>query len=206
MSGNARPTEPRLPALPPKEWDKAMRRAMAALVPENPRHPLPVQGGDRPKGLNALGTLAQSPELTRAFNTFNGHILFGTTLSLRQRELIVLRVADLRKCAYEWKQHVVQGWDAGLTTEEIDRVPQGPDAPGWSPLERAILRAVDELVGDAFVADETWLALAGELDTQQLMDLVFTVGCYELIAMFFNSAGVQVDDDLRRYLEGRSSA
>ncbi len=40
-----------------------------------------------------------------------------------------------------------------------------------------------------------------ELDTQQLMDLVFTVGCYDLIAMFFKSAGVQVDDDLTRYLQ-----
>ncbi len=96
---------------------------MAALVPENPRHPLPAQGGDRPKGLNALGTLAQHPDLTRAFNTFNGHILFGTTLSLRQRELIVLRVADLRDCEYEWKQHLVQGSDAGIS-------PRG-DRPGW---------------------------------------------------------------------------
>jgi AhpD family alkylhydroperoxidase len=175
-------------------------------VPENPRHPLPVQSGDRPKGLNALGTLAQHPDLTRAFNTFNGHILFGTTLSLRQRELIVLRVAELRNCAYEWKQHVLQGSDAGLTPEEIARVAQGPDTPGWSPLESAILRAVDEVVGDACVSDETWSVLAGELDTQQLMDLLFTAGCYEVVAMFFNSAGVQIDDDLNGYLENRSSS
>ena len=194
------PTTPRITPLPPQEWPKEMRGAMAALVPEHPRHPLPTQGGDRPKGLNALGTLAQHPDLTRAFNTFNGHILFGTTLSLRQRELIVLRLADLRGCEYEWKQHVVQGSDAGISAEEIDRVGQGPDGPGWSPLERAILRAVDELVADAFVTDETWSMLAEELDTQQLMDLVFTVGCYELIAMFFKSAGVQVDGDLTRYL------
>ena len=109
------PITPRIPPLPPREWPREMRVAMAALVRENPRHPLPAQGGDRPKGLNALGTLAQHPELTRAFNGFNGHILFGTTLSLRQRELIVLRVADLRDCGYEWKQHVVQGSDAGIS-------------------------------------------------------------------------------------------
>jgi len=174
---------------------------MAALVPENPRHPLPTQGGDRPKGLNALGTLAQHPKLTRAWNAFNGHVLFDTTLSLRQRELIVLRVAHLRDCDYEWKQHVVQGSDAEISPEEIDRVRQGPDAPGWSPLEQAILQAVNELVADAIVTDKTWSVLAQELDTQQLMDLVFTVGCYDVIAMFFNSSGVQVDDDLIRFLQ-----
>ena len=205
MAVNARPSEPRIPPLPPWRWPEEMGTAMAALVPENPRHPLPVQGGDRPKGLNALGTLAQHPELTRAFNIFTGHILFGTTLSLRQRELIVLRVADLRDCEYEWKQHVVQGSDVGMTPEEIDRVAHGPDAPGWSGLEGAILSAVDELVGEAFVSDETWSILAGELDAHQLMDLLFTVGCYEVVAMFFKSAGVQVDDDLDRYLEMRSS-
>jgi alkylhydroperoxidase family enzyme len=178
-----------------------MRRALAALVPENPTHPLPVQGGNRPKGLNALGALANYPELTRAFNSFNGHILFGTSLSLRQRELIVLRVGHLRHSEYEWKQHLVQGSDAGIGPGEMFRVTQGPDAPGWSSIERAMLRAVDELLSDAFISEETWSVLAAELDTHQLMDLVFTVACYEAVAMFFNSAGVQVDEDLNQYLE-----
>ena len=50
--------------------------------PAEPRHPFPQTEG-RPKGLNILGTFAHHPELTRAYNTFNGHILFGTTLDLR---------------------------------------------------------------------------------------------------------------------------
>jgi alkylhydroperoxidase family enzyme len=178
-----------------------MRAAMAALVPENPRHPLPVQGEGRPKGLNALGTLAQHPEMTRAFHTFDGHVLFGSTISIRERELIVLRVAHLRNSDYEWKQHLVQGADAGITPDEIERVAQGPDAIGWSPHESALLRAVDELLADACITDDTWSVLADELDPQQLMDVVFTVGCYDLIAMAFNSFGVQPDTDLIQFLE-----
>ena len=84
---------------------------------------------------------------------------------------------------------------------EIDRVDKAPTHRGGRRSSSAILRAVDELVGDAFVTDETWSVLAEELDTQQLMDLIFTVGCYDLIAMFFKSSGVQVDDDLTRYLK-----
>ena len=118
------------------------------------------------KGLNALGTLLRHPELVRAFNTFNGHILFGTTLSLRHRELLVLRLGALRQCEYEWKQHVVQGADAGITADEIDRIEQGPDAPGWSPFERAMLRAVDELVVDACITDDTWSALGSANSTR----------------------------------------
>ena len=38
--------------------------------------------------------------------------------------------------------------------------------------------------------------LAGELDRHQLMDLVFTVGAYDLLAMAFKSFGVELDEDL----------
>jgi alkylhydroperoxidase family enzyme len=77
-------------------------------------------------------------------------------------------------------------------------VAEGPDADGWSPLERAMLAAVDELVAEATITDDTWATLAAELDTQQLMDLVFTVGAYEVLAMAFRTFGVELDDDLRR--------
>jgi AhpD family alkylhydroperoxidase len=173
-----------------------MREAMAALRVSNPRHPFPPRDDRRPKGLNALGTLARHPELTRAFHTFNGHVLFGTTLSPRQRELLVLRVAALRGCEYEWEQHVILAADAGLSPDDIARVAQGPDAPGWSPLDRALVAAVDELLGDAKITDATWAALVDVLDEQQAMDLVFTVGAYDLLAMAFRSFGVALDADL----------
>lgn len=158
---------------------------------------MPAKGGDRPKGLNILGVLARHPELTRAYHTFNGHVLFATTLTPRQRELLVLRVAAVRDCDYEWRQHAVLAGDAGIGADEVDRVAEAPDDPAWSELERAMLGAVGELVHDARISDETWRVLASELDDQQLMDLVFTVGAYDLLAMAFRSFGVELDDDLR---------
>lgn len=189
---------PRIPPLPPQEWPEEMRAALAALIPSEPRHPLPPRDADRPKGLNLLGTLAQHPALTRAYHTFNGHILFATTLTPRQRELLVLRVAALRDAEYEWVQHAVLAGDAGISPEEVERVAVGPDADGWSPFEAALVRAADELVADACVSDDTWAALAAELDTKQLMDVVFTVGAYDLLAMAFRSFGLELDDDLQR--------
>jgi AhpD family alkylhydroperoxidase len=188
---------PRIPPLAPGDWPPEMRDALAALRPPEPRHPLPERGGDRPKGLNVLGTLAHHPALTRAYHTFSGHVLFATALSPRQRELLVLRVAAVRDCRYEWLQHVVLAGDAGLDGDEIARVAAGPDAPGWSPLDRAMVAAVDELLAEARIADETWAVLAAELDRPQLMDLVFTVGAYDVLAMAMLSFGIQLDEDLR---------
>jgi alkylhydroperoxidase family enzyme len=187
---------PRVEPLPPEEWPPAMREALAALRPPNPRHPMPPRDPSRPKGRNILGTFAHHPDLARAYNTFNGHILFASTITPRQRELLVLRVAARRQADYEWAQHVVQGRDAGLTDEEIERIEQGPDAAGWEPLDAALLRAADELIADARIADTTWEALGAELDVQQLLDVVFTVGAYEVLAMAMRSFGVELDDDL----------
>jgi AhpD family alkylhydroperoxidase len=185
----------RIEPLPPEEWGPEVQEAVAALRPPAPRHPFPPRDG-RPKGLNALGTFAHHPALAQAFHTFNGHILFATTLTPRWRELLVLRVAHRRQCGYEWSQHLLLAADAGVTGEELERVTAGPDAPGWAPVEAALVRAADELLDTAEVADATWEALAGELDTQQLMDVVFTVGAYDLVAMAFLTFGVVADADL----------
>ena len=88
--------------------------------------------------------------------------------------------------------------DAGITDAEVERVKSGPEAEGWSPLEAALLTAADELVHDARIGEETWAAAAAELDTQQLLDVVFTVGAYDLLAMAFRTFDVELDDDLKR--------
>ncbi|MBV9666204.1 MAG: carboxymuconolactone decarboxylase family protein [Actinobacteria bacterium] len=189
---------PRIEPLPPDQWPAEMRDALAAMRPPNPRHPLPSRAEGRPKGLNAVGALAHHPELTKAFNTFNGHVQFATTLTARQRELLILRIAAVRDAAYEWAQHAVLAADAGLSTDEVAAIVDGPDAGEWPPVERAMLRAVDELIATATVTDATWSALADHLDTQQLMDVVFTVGAYDTVAMAFKAFGVELDSDLQK--------
>jgi 4-carboxymuconolactone decarboxylase len=170
-----------------------MQAALGALRPPNPRHPFPSPDPGRPKGLNLLGTFAHHTDLTQAFHTLAGHALFGTTLSERHRELLVLRVAAVRSCEYEWIQHLVLAADAGITEDEIAAV---RDGNGLDGAEQALLDAVDELLRDAEVSEATWSALAAELGTQQLMDLVFTVGTYDALAMAMKSFAVELDDDL----------
>jgi 4-carboxymuconolactone decarboxylase len=167
---------------------------IAALRPANAQGELRRSKGG-PKGLNVLGTFAQHPPLMQAYHAFNGHLLYTTTLTPRQRELLILRVAALRDAEYEWEQHVIIAADAGIDDGEIARIRAGGDA-GWSAFDAAMLRAVDELVHDARITDATWAVLAGELDRQQLMDLVFTVGAYDLLAMAFRSFGIELDADL----------
>jgi alkylhydroperoxidase family enzyme len=171
----------------------------AALRPSNARHPVPPRDPASPSGLNAMGVLAHHPELSAAYNQLIRHALYFSTITPRQRELLVLRVAHQRGAAYEWAQHVYQAGVAGVAPEEVARVREGPGAPGWSSLERALLTAADELLADARIGERTYSVLSAELDTQQLMDVVFTVGAYEVFAMALRTFDVELDDDLRPY-------
>lgn len=190
----------RIDPLEPREFPPEMRAALAALRPPNPRHePLPTE--DRPKALNVLGAMAHHPALAHAYFTFNGHLLLATTLTERQCELLVMRVAAVRKCGYEWAQHLFVARDAGLTDEEIGRIAYGPDAPFWSDLDAAMLRAVDELIVDGSIGTPTWQSLAAELDTQQLLDLIFTVGSYDTLARMFSSLQLDIDDGIDELMQ-----
>jgi alkylhydroperoxidase family enzyme len=185
----------RIAPLPISQWPPEMRAALAAMTPPEPRHPkLPVE--NRPKAINTLGTFAHHTTLAHAFFTFNGHILRSTTLSERQRELLVLRVAALRGCRYEWSQHLLIAGEVGLTDKEIDRIDADPASPLWSNIDAAMLRAVAEMLADGVIAERTWAELVAELDVQQLLDLIFTVGAYETLAWMMRSFDLELDDDL----------
>ena len=187
--------EPRVTPLPEADWTDLAR---ATIEPTRA-----MSGG---KVFNIFSTLAHHPELLKRWMVFANHVLVKSTLPPREREILILRIGWLCRAEYEWSQHVLIGKAVGLSEVEIDRIADGPDAAGWSGDDAALLRAVDELHGDAFVSDATWKALAARWSVQQIMDLIFTVGQYALVSMALNSLGVQLDEGLPRMRGERSSA
>ena len=76
---------------------------------------------------------------------------------------------------------------------------QGRDAGGWDAFDATLLRAADELHADAFISDATWTALSERYTTEQLMDVVFAVGQYNLVSMALNTFGVQLDTGVKGF-------
>ncbi len=146
-------------------------------------------------------TLVRHPKLLKRWMVFGNLVLAKSTLPPRERELLILRIGWLCKAEYEFGQHVRIGRSAGLSNEEIERIGAGPDAPGWSSADATLLRAVDELHSDAFISDATWQELAERYEVPQLMDLVFTVGQYNMLGMALNSLGVQPESPVEGFPE-----
>jgi alkylhydroperoxidase family enzyme len=185
----------RMEPIPAKKWPREMRDALAAMPSPDAHYALTSEG--RPSGFNILGAMAHHPRLAKAFFTLNAHLLLTTSLTERQRELVIMRVAALRRSEYEWAQHLFMARDAGLSNIEIAWVAWGPDAPTWSASDASVLRAVDELVSDGVIKDTTWTALSEHLDHRQILDVIFTAGSYAMLASMLNSLGIALDDDLR---------
>ena len=139
-------------------------------------------------------TCAQAPDLCKAWLVFTDYLLRESTLPLRDRELLIMRIGWLNQGAYEWAAHRGVARRAGITDQELVRIIEGPDADGWSAWDVALLRAADELHTDGLISDPTWATLAERYDTRQLMEAVFTVGQYNLVAMYLNSLGVQFEE------------
>lgn len=173
---------PRLRPRPPEEWDDETR----AILERN--------AGAGGRVLNIFSTIAHHPKLLKRWLVFGAHVLVKSTLRPRERELLILRVGWRCRSPYEWGQHVVIGRQSGLTDDDIERVAEGPDAAGWSELDAALLRAADELHDDSAISDATWEVLARRYDEQQLLDVIFTVGQYQLVSMALNTLRVERDD------------
>jgi alkylhydroperoxidase family enzyme len=146
-----------------------------------------------------MKTLGNYSKLYNRWRVFGNHILYKCSLPLREKELLILRIGWLCNSEYEWAQHSFIGKRAGLSDEEILRIRDGPDAEGWSPFDALLLRTVDELYIDSFISDSTWNELAKNYDKHQLMDLVFTVGQYNLVSMVLNSLGLQLEKGMKGF-------
>jgi 4-carboxymuconolactone decarboxylase len=175
---------PRITPLPAEEWDDAARAALSPLLPAARANP-------RDAG-NILATLVRHQPLTRAYLTFNAYLLLNSTLSARIREVAVLRTALASGSDYLWDHHVPLAERAGLTSAEINQIRLGEPA---DPVDGLVVRAVDELDGAHVISDETWTALGTHLDDDQRLDLIFTVGGYQLLALVVNTLEIQPEHD-----------
>ncbi len=144
---------------------------------------------------NIFKVLANHPNLVKRWTPFAGHILSKQTLPFRDRELLILRIGWLNQAEYEFAQHELIAKRGGVPEADIERIKKGP-AADWSEHEKALMQAADDLYNDSVVSDATWATLSKTYSTQQMMDVVFTIGQYNLVSWALNSFGVPLDDFL----------
>ena len=140
-----------------------------------------------------FSTLGRTGGLFRGWLHYGGRLMPGGKLRRRETELVILRIGHRRDCGYELDHHVGLGRRAGLSGEELDRVAVGPSADGWSPRERALLSAVDQLLDTRDIDDATWATLAAFYDVRRLLEIVLLAVQYDGLATAITTLRIERD-------------
>jgi 4-carboxymuconolactone decarboxylase len=143
-----------------------------------------------------LRTFAHHPALANAFSPLNIHLLSQNTLPVKQRQIAIMRVAWITRATYMWSSHLQTSVSCGLSPEMYGPIQCGADDPYFTPFEATVIRATEDLVNDRKVSDANWQSLMAEWDEKQMLDFLFTVGCYVMVAGVMRSTGAERQEDL----------
>lgn len=184
------PDQPRLAPVPFAEWNDETRTTLLQFLRRPERY---LSGApDAPPMPIVLEMFAHHLPLSASWLPFTEMLASDDALlPAAQRELLILRVAWRTRSGYEWAQHNRMGGDAGLTEQQIHAVTEGPAAAVWTPLERTLLRTVDDMIDDHAVGDATWVELAAHFEPAAILELLFLIGGYLCLAGVLNSIGLQ---------------
>lgn len=141
-----------------------------------------------------MRTMMKHPELF-ARQMEMGTTLFEGLIPKRERELAILRIGWLCRAPYEWGQHVDIAKRFGVSAEEVERVTRGSTDPDWTSHDAAILRGVEELIGDQAITSETWDRLARTWNEAQMIEFPMMVGQYVATAYVQNSLRIMLTPD-----------
>ena len=130
---------------------------------------------------NLFLTLGRNRKLFRGWLHFAGRLMPGGRLPRRETEMIILRVAHARECAYEIAHHTHLAQRAGVD----DSAPTARD--------EVLLHATDELLATRDLSDAAWDALGQYLDDRERLEFLFLVGHYDMLATTINTLRVETD-------------
>jgi AhpD family alkylhydroperoxidase len=158
------------------DWSEQQRAVVARLLDGAPRISEP------------LGVVMRHVELFETWYPFAQIMRRGGVLPRRDREILILRVANRSDCAYEWAMHVEEAQGLGVCPETAASVA----AEGVSPWDRGLIAAVDEICDRNRLSQDAWDALAARYDAAQMIECLFVIGHYRLLAGFFNSIALEI--------------
>lgn len=181
------PTEP-LARIAPQPME-AMREDWLAILQRIPGDGLKGRGFPR----NVLGTIMHNPDTLGPFLDYWVTSKLKMGLSVREQELVILRMACLFRAGYVWQHHVPVGREFGIDDQELDAV-HAADYAGFIPRERALLALTDELVEERTVRASAWQAHKPALADRDIVDLVSLVSQYVFFALMNNAMQVQVEE------------
>lgn len=150
-----------------------------------------------PADLALFRTVAHNPRVLSRWR--GGGLLDRGAITLRQRELLILRTTARLRAEYEWGVHVgFFAAKAGFNDADLAATVHG-DAMRWQAEEAVLVEIADALVDTGTVDDSLWQRAAAYYKADQLIEIIALVGFYHLVSFTVNATGVAHEPGAPRF-------
>jgi alkylhydroperoxidase family enzyme len=141
-------------------------------------------------------TFALVPDLLfQARNSLMALMAPGRKLPAQLRELAIVRTGIVGDSKFEYSQHMKVARMVGLPEEKLAAIKGWAVSDKFSPVERAVMQATDELVGRNLVEDQTFAALKSHLPDEQIMELFYVIALWRMHGMIVRALHLEYDHD-----------
>jgi AhpD family alkylhydroperoxidase len=145
--------------------------------------------------LNISRALANSGLLTRVVTRPTSQLMARASLAPRLRELIILRVAWLNRCEYEWVQHYRFSKAVGVSDSEIEAVRDWRISDRLDEAGRAVLELTDVLISREEVSEDLWQRLVKVLGGEvEALEAAAIAGAWTMVAFILKTAAVPIEE------------
>jgi len=145
--------------------------------------------------LSIFQLLLRQPKLAKGVNDLLMSLLAAEHLGHRQRELVIMRIGWKTGSVYEWAQHWEIARAFGVNEEDLLALRcEGPPV-GFDERDAATIRAVDDVLEQGFLSQETWQAcrLAFDNDELVLLELVSSIAAWHMVSIVLKSLEVPLE-------------
>jgi 4-carboxymuconolactone decarboxylase len=141
---------------------------------------------------NALGVLMYNPDVFGPFLDYWVTCKLKMHISVREQELVILRMGCLFRSDYVFKHHAPLAREFGVSEAELQAVRDGR-YDDFVRREAAMLTLTDEFMDSRTLSAATWAKYSTTFSTTEVVDLIGLVSQYVLFALTNNVAQVQVE-------------
>jgi hypothetical protein len=144
--------------------------------------------------LNIFRLHAHAPSIFPGYSAMAMAIFAKLDVPPLERELMVLMVAQLEQCEYEWAQHEQIARSMGIADVKIAAVQAGDyKSTVFDDREKALFEFTRQTIKNVRVDDDAYNAVAAFYSHRQIIELLFTIGSYMMLARIMEVAQIELD-------------
>jgi 4-carboxymuconolactone decarboxylase len=147
---------------------------------------------------NLYLTLANSPRLLQAWTGLTNPLRHDAVSPRALRELVIMRVAQLKRAPYPWAHHWPMAVEAGITEEQLEGIGAWPDST-FDETQRAVLAYTDAVVSDTGVDAECFAGMSRRFNAEEVVELTLAATFYLNLAHLSRALDIPLEPEYERY-------